>query len=375
MVCHNEDMQFIRKTTLGAVASLLVSTLLLFGLGFGLVRVFGTTAALKGALKQSGLYRTAVPDVLDQAQKESAKQGGTDKEQLPLNDPGVQSVIRSAASPDFLQSQTEGVLDDVYAWLQGKSPRLSFTVDMAEVKIRLGSGVEQYAKQRLASLPTCAGGASSDTDPFSATCVPAGTDINQIAAEAKNHVLEGDFLKDPELSADKIQTGKNSQTLDQQLKNAPTVYRDVTRAVWGLGALSVLLAVGVFFLSRTRRAGIKKLAIVGIVDGALIALLGWGVAAGLDQAAHKLSFESQIQKTALKVGQILAGDLRFWYMVSGLALVALGIGALVALHFTKPKLPVIREGSPEELSATTTTTASAPTTPAPRPRPTRKLVQ
>src|SRR5688572_3316811 len=97
-------MQFIKKSVLGLCVSLLFSSLLLFGLIFGLFRVFGTSGPIKQALVESGAYQTIVGDALSQAQKEQPS-GGENK--IPLDDPKVQQVIKTAASPQLLQTKTE----------------------------------------------------------------------------------------------------------------------------------------------------------------------------------------------------------------------------------------------------------------------------
>lgn len=86
-------MQFLRKATLGLCASLLASSLLAFGLAFGVQRVFGTPDALKSALKDSSFYSNVVTGALEQAQKQEAQQG---EGQIPLDRPEVRNAIKQA---------------------------------------------------------------------------------------------------------------------------------------------------------------------------------------------------------------------------------------------------------------------------------------
>ncbi|HTH72029.1 MAG TPA: hypothetical protein VL737_01545 [Candidatus Pristimantibacillus sp.] len=372
-------MQFIRKTTLGAVASLFITTLFLFGVMFGLQRVFSTPTAIKSALKQSGIYQTAIPDALEQAQKDQQKNGQSGGDQLPLDRPEVKSIVQNAATPDFLQTQSDTILDAVYAWLQGKTAKLSFSIDLTDVKGRLADGVGQYTQQRLASLPACAPGTvpQGDVDPFNATCLPKGADINALSAQARSQITGGDFLKDTQLNADTLKS-KDGKTLDQQLKNAPDIYKKSSMGVYLLGLLVLLLAMAIVFLSKTRRSGFKKVAIIAIVIGTLISLLGWAVSFGLEKASTKIDISNPAQRSGLKVAQVLANDLRMWYLVFGLTLVGLAIATLVAQGFIKPKdgietAPAKAEKEPVEESAGKPAGAETPAKP--RPRPTRKLVQ
>lgn len=365
-------MDSLRKTTLGLAASLLFTVLLVFGLTFGLLRVFGTPDSLKDALKDSGFYQNVVGNVLDQTQKE---QPANSNDQIPVSDPRVQNVIKTAASPELLQQQSEQALDSVYAWLQGKTPTLSFKIDAVDIKARLADGIEQYATEHLASLPTCAPGATpSDVDPFNATCLPQGMNAAQAAAEAKNQILAGEFLKDPTITAENLK-GDNGKTLDQQLAAGPKAYKALTWAVYGAGILAALLTVAVVFLSANRRSGLKKVSITFIVVGAVTAILGWLASFGASKA---MEFAKEpLQQSGIKVAQFLAGDLRGWWIGYGVTLVVIGVGALLALYFTKPR----DAGEPKEdraekqpESSGEESTATEPVE-KPNPRPVKKLVQ
>lgn len=341
-------MQFIRKTTLGLAASLLFTLLFVFGLAFSAQRVLGTPGSLKHALKASGLYESGVGDALNQAQKDQPSGQG---EGIPIDRPEVQNVIKQAASPQFLQTQTEQALDSVYAWMQGKSAHLTFSVDLTEVKVRLADGMAQYVQQHLATLPACpAGTGMGDVDPFKATCVPQGTDTSQVAAAAKNEILNGEFLKDSTtVTADTIKT-ENGKTLEQQLKELPTIYQRVNQGVYAAGLLVILLMLAVIFLSANWRAGVRKVAITGIAIGLFSALIAWLSRYGVDRATEQLAQSSgniqPLQQKALAAGELLFNDFRAWWLGYGITLMVLGVVALVVLTATEGKGP-----KPEKLAA------------------------
>ena len=123
MLGYNKHMQFLRKMAVSAAASLLVLTLFSFGFAWSLHQVFGTSKNIKHALSGSGLYQSAVPAILSQQQ--NSQSGGNT---VPLNQPQVKQIIENAFPPQFLQSQTEQAIDQIYAWANGKTPTLQFTV-------------------------------------------------------------------------------------------------------------------------------------------------------------------------------------------------------------------------------------------------------
>jgi len=369
-------MDFIRKTAVGVSASLLLSLLVTFGLAFGLLRVFDTPQAIKNAFNDSNFYQTVVANALDQAKKEQTNTGNN-KEEIPIDNPEVQAIINKAASPEFLRSQFESTLDSVYAWLHGEKATLDFAIKLDDIKSRLAKGVEEYTQQHLATLPTCSSTQSGDVDPFTAQCLPKGADINAIAVEAKKNIETGDFLKDGQVTADTIKTD-NGQTLAQKVKDVPHMYKLAVWSIYGSGALAILFALAVIFLSSSRRAGVKRAAIVCISAGVSLTFIGFVGSFGAQRASTLLDQSNALQKTGLSIAQQLADDLRVWWMGYGIGLLVIGIGTLLVLHFTKKKIIVPKDD--EQLNKTseqlpTTETPIKPAVAAPKPVRTRRLVQ
>jgi hypothetical protein len=345
---YNKLMQFLRKAALASAASLLTLALFTFGLAWSAYQVVHTPGTLKGALDSSGIYSSAVPALLKEKAKEPTPAGST--EDIPTDRPEIQNVIKQAFPAEFLQGQTEGVIDSVYKWLDGTSPELAFSIELGEAKTRLALGLEQYALQRLNTLPACAPGVipSGDIDAFNAECVPAGIDKAAIAAKAKQQVLEGEFLKDTTINSSTINKD-GGKPLDEQLKAAPDAYQGVQAGVWGGGILAALLAAAVVFLSATRRGGARKVAITAITVGALSTLLAWlsnfGVHKFSQKAAESDGLNNALQPQLLKVAETLASSFMKWWLGYGIVLVVLGIAALIVLHKTLPKAIDLRTHS------------------------------
>ncbi len=372
-------MNLLKNTALGVCVSLLTAFLFIFGLTSGLYNTFGSPDPMKTALKESGIYQSVVGDALKQMQEEQSKKGG--KEELPLDNPAVQNIIKNAATPELLQAQTENALDSAYAWLKGDTDKLKFTVELGETKDRLADGVAQYTEQRLASLPACKTSTSRDVDPFTAECLPRGVNPRDVAKDAKNEILSGEFLKEETLTAENLK-GKNGQSLEEQLQTIPTAYQGVKWAVYSAALLAALMAVAVVFLSHTWRSGLKKVSIififVGIVSVGVSLLANFGLGWVADQAKEPL------QKSGIKVADILVGDLTNWWIIYGAVLIVLGVGTLVALRVTRPKNIPGGDDIEEPLPSTTAvgSTPQKPAAPAstktesnPKAKPAKKLVQ
>lgn len=326
-------MNILKKSLLGLCASFLVVLLFIFGTTLGLYQVFGTPEPLKKALRESGFYESIVGDAIDQAQKEQHTEG---QNEIPVNNPEVQNLIKSAVSPEILQTQLDGSLDSFYAWMRGETPKLVFSVELGDAKNKLAANVGTYVQERLATLPACDPGVApnTDMDPFSATCLPQGVTAAQVADQAKGELLSSEFLKDTTVSADSLK-GEGGKSVEEQLESVPAVYEAIKWALYGSGGLALLMAVAVVFLSVNWRSGLKKVSIIFIAVGGVSVVFSWLAAIGLNRVAEFAT--EPLQQSGVKIGQALGADLRIWWMWYGIVLIVLGVLALVVLRFTKPK--------------------------------------
>lgn len=341
-MAYNEPMQFLQKIAVRAAATLLVILLFSFGFGWSLHQVVGNSENVKRALDKSGIYQSVVAELLDRQQTDHPS-SGTSTNNIPTDQPEVRKIIGNAFPPKFLQAQSEQVIDAAYARINGKTPTLQFTIDLSTAKIQLADGIGQYASARLASLPACAPGQmpGSDIDPLRATCLPMGLDTAAAAAKVRDDILNGDFLKDPIISANSIKTD-DGKTLSQQFEGAPSAYRRAKLDLYGSGVLMLALAAVIVFLSTTWRVGVRKLAVVLITLGTISTVLGWLSSFAMQHAATKAASlhtttDKALQQQGIAIAQSLIDNLRTWWMAYGLTLVVLGLGALLALHVVKPK--------------------------------------
>jgi hypothetical protein len=344
-------MQFLRKAALTVAASLLTLSLFSFGLSWSLFQVFGSSGPVKDALTSSGIYDNVVGEVLQQHQEDQPSTSGSND--IPVNDPAVQSIIKDAFPPSLLQTQTEKVIDATYGWFNGSQSTLQFTVDLSGAKTNMADGIANYAQTRLASLPTCAPDQlpSGTVDAFSATCIPAGFDQSVAVNAARDQILNGDFLKNPQLT-------QNTQTSDgksvaQQLGDSRDGYQHARSGILLVGVLAAALAAAVIVLAATWRVGVRKVSIILITVGAVSAILAVVSSFVSHQVVHRISTthgsNTSLQQQIATIAQILLDDLKTHWLAYGIGLVVLGIAALVVLRVTRPKNPIdIRPKKPSK---------------------------
>ncbi|HEV7453827.1 MAG TPA: hypothetical protein VGO07_01055 [Candidatus Saccharimonadales bacterium] len=330
-------MQLRHKFLVGMCASLLTLALFGFGLFGSIYMVAGKSGPIKGALRESGIYQTGIGDALDQAQKDHPSQNN---DAIPTDKPEVRNIIKQAFPPAYVQGQSEHALDATYAWLQGKTPRLAFSIDLTDAKTRLADGMAAYVQHRIDMLPVCTAATmpSGGVDAFNAACLPPGFDKAGAVTKARDDVVNGDFLKDSKFDADTVKSS-NGKTLSQQLQAVPKVYQYVLLSIAMLGGSSLLLGAGVVLLGGNWRAGLRRLGVITAVVGAFTAALGWTSSFVIHKAtiefAKSESGSQPLQQKVMRIVELLINDLRGLLVSYGIALVVLGAAAIVAWYFLR----------------------------------------
>jgi hypothetical protein len=228
-------------------------------------------------LKESNLYGHFVADVIAQGQKSAGDQEpGT----VSLSDSAVQQAAQTSFTSDSIQKNVESFLDANYAWLEGKTDKPSFAIDLTQAKQTFAEQVAQYTKTRLATLPVCTAAqlqqiqASGDLDPLSISCRPAYLTPDASAAQVKSQIENSqDFLSNPVVTADNFsqsQGVKTSQPYYKKLSFAPTVYKVGAYVPFVAGLLAVLSAIGVVFLSSRKRTGLRKVGLLVLFAGVIL---------------------------------------------------------------------------------------------------------
>ncbi len=305
-------MHIVRKLGLWTANGLLRSTLFLLAFVSAVVMLLGTPTHIKAALKTSNVYSSAVQSLLDQAKKSTESSSNSD---VPINDPVIQQAATSAFSPSFLESSTETIIDGTYHWLDGKTPRPDFQVDVSVAKQNFITAVANYAGQRVTGLAVCnrqqlLALQGQDINPFTVPCRPPGTNvpaeqqklINQLSSNA-------DFLPNTTISASSLPKDEQGQTAFDKAQNAPKAYQFSKSSPWLLATISVLLALAVLFLHETKRRGARSLGItflsIGLILGLSTLLISWALHKALAPTGN---LGKSLQANALQLSMIKVID-------------------------------------------------------------------
>ena len=328
-------MRFVRKSLLVLIAPLFLVFLYTTAIDVGFVRIGTHPATIKHILADSGIYKTVVPGLLDQSKRISG--GGGD---VNLSDPLIRSAAATTFSPQFVQQNTEAVLDGTYDWLDGKTPVPDFQIDLTTSKTAFANNVSQLVQQRLAGLPVCTTTAQVENfDPLNATCLPPGVSATSAASTLQSNILSGKgFLDNPVITADSIKNGKDNQPLfTGKLKSVPDKYRIAKATPLILGSLTVLLALAIVFLSTGRAAGLRHLGFPLLAIGLLLLVFAWGINRVTSQTlAPKISVNNAVLQSSLRtllVDVEQAIDKSYWWFGGGY--VVLGAAAMGGSMYLK----------------------------------------
>ncbi len=332
-------MNILRKIVVVISATLLVVALSNLGFMWSSRQVAGDPTYIKQALKQSGLYDQGIQDIIDQDQKENAKTTDND---IPISQPEIQALIKSTFPPQYIEQQTEQVIDATYKWVHGKTPDLSFQVDFTDKKAAFADGLQKYTEQRLNSLPLCQDGSvpSENINPFTATCRPSGLNSAEIAAKERENFMNGGTFTDTVLNANDIKTS-DGQTLKEQLSGLPQAYRTTGWLILGMQALSVLLTATIILLSRDRLRGLRRSATIYAVIGVFSALgaitLSLLVHQAADQTINNASKNEPLQQRFIRAAVLFVDSFRTWWLIYASALILLSIIGYVVFFVIRRK--------------------------------------
>jgi hypothetical protein len=331
-------MHFLRKSLLVLIAPFFVVLLFATAINVGFSRIATHPAAVKHILSDSGIYKSVIPGLLSQAKQISG--GGGD---VNLSNPLIKTAAQTTFNPQFVQTNTEAVLDGVYDWLDGKTPVPDFQIDLTSTKTAFANNVAQATQQQLAGLPTCSAAQTKalaeNFDALSATCLPQGITAASAASTLQSNILSGKgFLDNPVITANSIKSGKDSQPVftSDKVKKVPTQYQRAKKTLMVLLIATVLLALAILFLSSSRAAGLRHIGIPLVVVGILLLVFAWGFNHVVSQTlAPKLKFNNVVLQNSMRTLMVdveQAVDKSYWLFGGGyVVLGAVAIGGSMYL--------------------------------------------
>lgn len=215
---------------------------------------------IKQTLKDENIYAAIVPSALESAAKD-ARIGG----QLSLQAPEVKDAAQTAFPVNDLEQKTGIVIDSTFAWLEGKTEKPEFAIDVKENKERFATEIGSKSQARLDGLPQCSAANLPDSyNPFTINCLPPGFSSVSLSNTLRQQISsDQNFLPDTIISSDDLRVEPAGNTTAQnpleQLDGMRSLYQQKTLLMWLLPAITLILAVTGLVLASDRAKGLRRL--------------------------------------------------------------------------------------------------------------------
>lgn len=324
----------LRRLGLAAALSAFGALLVLLVIAVSLNHVLGTPGYLKRSFQESGVYDRLVEDILNQgrAAGDQAEAG-----RLPLEREEVRQAAREAFPPELLQRSANTIIDSTYEWLQGKSDKPQFEVDLAPAKADFANRIGSYARARLAGLPACTG-VPATTDPFEITCRPPGVNLEpEIRRLTSELATTDEYLADPVITADDLTVSQAGKQVPYYQAGVewPQLFGRMRLAPFVVGLLAALTAVAVIALSRPRKHGVTSLAVALVTTG-VVTLGAWWLLGNAADALGRRVAEAPIHaedfvRTSLVSSLVTTLERTLSGVVLLFALLYIGLGILMLI--------------------------------------------
>ena len=232
----------------GLAFSILATALIisLFFIAYGLVfnLVTSNPEKVKSIVAKSSLYSDLPAVIYDQA----VKVPENNLTEIPLKDPRVRQIALDVYNPQFVQSNTEKLIDGIYSWLEGNTDEPQISLDFKEKNREFAEKISRYAKKQ--------GVKSGKITP---------SEANRAADEAKNLFLQNS------LNGKDIKTAEG-QPVQDSFSDLPKSFAMAKTVPYALIILALVIVAIIFYASKGRGSALKRLSRSLLFAGILIAL-------------------------------------------------------------------------------------------------------
>jgi hypothetical protein len=279
---------------------------------------------IKDIFEQSSIYTDLPGTLYDQAAVEAE---GSPSE-LPLKDPEIRQIALDVYNPHFVQSTTENLIDGVYDWLEGKTEKPDIDLNFAGQNKELAGKVRQYVRKKAANLPACGSKQRENFREFKiyeAACLPSTVSL----ADAEKAADYSDsLLLDTRFTADDIKNA-DGEPLYKNFDRLPESFSLAKKFPFILTILALIFMLVIFYSSRDRVDGLKRLSRLILIAGVLIALLPFIFLAGINAIVSNLSGDDKATDIVRTLFEEFMDDASKIYYIVGVMLVLLSVGLYI----------------------------------------------
>jgi hypothetical protein len=361
-------MNRVRKGTVYVLSLFLLATLISTAVFTSAKNTLSKPDKVESYLTDSQIYTHFISYVTDAAEK--AASDNDQSSTVSLNDAAIQSAAEAAFPKQLIQQSVNTFIDSNYDWLEGKSPTPNFRIDLTSQKLTFAQKVGEYAKTYVAGLPVCASpeqALQNHGGILSATCRPAELTPEAAQAQVAQQLSSnGNYLANTVITPVNINPDKTtaSQPYYDKLSHLPKAYQAGLKLPYVFAILSLLFALGVIFISVSRRKGLRLAGIILLIAGMALVVLKFvsdTVFRHLENRIFNDTSIGQLQKSLTDFAHRIEVSMvrtELWFGIAFLLLAAIIFGVLAGTRKSgEPKSP---DEAPELPDNEATAEGSAP---------------
>lgn len=213
---------------LSAFLILILTVTILAGIPLTTLSVTVTNReSVKNILKNSGIYDNVVEIALTAAENSNKTDQPNNQNSQQPSIPFTQDMADSISeyfTPEYTEQTANTVIDGVYDWLEGKTEKPEFQIQLAQDEEKFKSTMVDLIDQHMSSLPVCDPNYQppEGMSPFEAECRPANYSITDL----ENQINQQQDSEELNQMLDKTTIDSSDLEIDPKLsKNVQKVYK------------------------------------------------------------------------------------------------------------------------------------------------------
>ncbi|MET0979764.1 MAG: hypothetical protein ABWX90_00735 [Candidatus Saccharimonadales bacterium] len=244
-------MNIFRTILIGLASLIFMIALTGFIYVFTLQTTVMDRTVVKGWLRDSELYDGRLIAAL--VQTTNAGGGQNDAPQpaantLSASPEAIKAALNTAFTPQFTQTQIEGVIDNAYNWIDGSSSEFAFSIPIDQKRDTLVAELSKSIEPQILALPVC--------QPFQAAapqsiCRPSNVTVEQLASQLTAQSVDesGVFTKpitnESFANASQSAAQQPKQTIFSQL---PDIYKGANALLLAL-PIAAVISLGIIIVA------------------------------------------------------------------------------------------------------------------------------
>ena len=301
-------------------------------------------AVVKGWLSDSKIYDGKLVSAFTQTAT-AEDQKGSDQAQsaIKASPEAVKTALSTTFTPNFIQTQSETVIDNAYDWVEGKTPTFAFSIPVDQKRDMLIQQLTKAMEPQIAALPVCQSAPTADN-----VCRPPQLTVEQFSSQLVNENLKGsDTFTKPitEKSSAKDSQQPTAQPPKSPLTQLPTLY-SLIHTLLIVFPVAILVSIGAIVLAAQRGQRLRTFTrlsrriFFGMIFTFIIALIGLAIAHGNDFGISGMIGQQASEAAAILVPLVqlvVASIMSRLALLSGIVCVV-SLSTWIGLHIWQKRL-------------------------------------